>query len=249
MTAQLSCCILQPSFIPWLGWFDIVDQVDVCVFLDDVEFSKQSWQQRNRIRTVKGLEFLSIPVRSASRSGQLINEVELAGIGFITSFAGKVKASYADAPHYSRLGEGFSERLVKSSCSGRLVDVNLGMVHWFSDLLQLNTEFVLASDMRINGKRGERVAAICQAVGADRYLSPLGAREYLREDYESFESRSVSVELHQYVHPTYRQMHAPFMPYASSLDVLMMVGPEAMSVVRKGRRKACGLFDDKGVLL
>lgn len=233
-----SCCILQPTFLPWMGWFDLVDQVDVFVVLDDAQFSKQSWQQRNRIRTARGLEYLSIPVKSAGRMGQAIDEVALSDQGFVESFSGRIRAAYEGAPYFSSVEPEFSSVLRECAKSELLIDVNMGIIAWLCSALELEKTVVRASALGVSGRRGERVAALCEAVDANRYVSPVGAKEYLTHDYDHFEARSISVELQGYVHPEYRQLHQPFIPYASTLDLLMMQGSQSMTTIRSGRRSS-----------
>jgi hypothetical protein len=224
-----------------MGWFDLVDQVDVFVVLDDAQFSKQSWQQRNRIRTARGLEYLSIPVKSAGRMGQAIDEVALSDQGFVESFAGRIRTAYEGAPYLSTVEPEFSSVLRECAKSELLIDVNMGIIAWLCSALELEKEVVRASALGVSGKRGERVAALCEAVDAYRYVSPLGAKEYLTHDYRHFEARSISVELQGYVHPEYRQLHQPFIPYASTLDLLMMQGSQSMTTIRSGRRRSTSL--------
>lgn len=241
MTAPLTCCVMQPSFLPWLGWFDLLDQSDILVVLDDAQFSKQSWQQRNRIRSSRGLEYLSIPVKTAGLMGQAINEVRIAESSFVDSFTGRILASYRDAPHFPSFGPPFSSILRKSASSGMLIDINIGVLTWLCSVLELEIEVVRASELGVAGRRGERVASLCEAVGAARYLSPMGAKDYLVEDLVYFDDRSLVVELHGYVHPEYRQLHQPFIPHACTLDLLMMHGKDSMSIIRSGRREATRL--------
>ena len=85
--------IAQPTFLPWMGWFDLADQVDALILLDDVAFSKQSWQQRNRIRTRNGLEFLIVPVKTSGRLGQKISDCELAGQSFAVKLGKTLQAN------------------------------------------------------------------------------------------------------------------------------------------------------------
>ena len=224
-----------------MGWFDLVDQVDVFVVLDDAQFSKQSWQQRNRIRTARGLDYLSIPVKSAGRMGQAIDEVALSDQGFVESFACRIRAAYEGAPYFSSVEPEFLSVLRECAKSELLIDVNMGFIAWLCSALELEKEVVRASALGVSGRRGERVAALCEAVDANRYVSPVGAKEYLTHDYDHFEARSISVELQGYVHPEYRQLHQPFIPYASTLDLLMMQGSQSMTTIRSGRRSSTSL--------
>jgi hypothetical protein len=241
--APLTCCVLQPTFLPWLGWFDIVDQVDLVVTLDDAAFSKQSWQQRNRIRTERGLEFVTVPVRTAGRLGQPIDEVHISSPAFVDTVMGRIQQNYRRAPYYPHLSARLHDVLRKASESGLLCQVNVAVNELLMDELGIVTPSVRASSLGVNGARGERVAAICEAVGAGQYLSPLGAADYLREDRESFDRRGIDVVLHAYEHPRYRQQHDPFEPYASVVDLLFNEGPGSLEIIRGGRRDPRPLND------
>lgn len=234
--SPLTCCILQPTFLPWLGWFDLVDQSDLLVILDDAAFSKQSWQQRNRIRTERGLEFVTVPVRTAGRLGQPIDEVSIASPDFVNSVMGRIRQNYRKAPYFRDFSARLHDVLIQATHSGLLCEVNVAVNDFLMQELGITTPTVRAASLGVNGVRGERVAAICETVGAVKYLSPLGAAEYLFEDRTSFEQRGIEVLLHSYDHPTYLQQHDPFEPYASVVDLLLNEGPSALEILRSGRR-------------
>lgn len=235
---EFTICIMQPSFLPWLGWFDIVDQCDSLVILDDVSFSKQSWQQRNRIRTSKGLEYLTVPVQTAGRLGQSIDQTETSGDSFVERILGKVLHAYRRAPYFDRYYPGFADCLATSATSGRLASLNVGLLRWLLAELGLSPSIQFSSQMGAKGRRGWRVADLCNRAGATRYLSPAGAEAYLREDSEAFGSTGIAVELHAYEHPEYRQQFEPFIGYASTIDLLFNEGPNSLPTVRSGRRDA-----------
>jgi WbqC-like protein len=231
-----TCVISQPTFLPWLGWFDLADQADVMVILDDVQFSKQSWQQRNRIRTPAGLEFLTVPVKR--NLGQLIIDCELADEPFAPKMLRSIHGNYARAPFFADAYEGFATTMTEAAQTGRLVELNCNLIAWMAARLAVKTPMIRASTLGAGGQRGEHVAAICESVGADRYLSPAGAEDYLVEDRAAFERRGTSVWLHVYEHPEYQQRFAPFIPYASAIDLIFNAGPTAPDVMRSGRRPA-----------
>lgn len=156
--------ILQPTFLPWLGWFDIVDQADALVILDDVAFSKQSWQQRNRIRTLNGLEYATVPVRSAGRLGQAILDVEINDARFAGKLERKIAGSYARAPYLKALFPGFCQALREAAAPGRLSELNLGLIKWF---FRLGHPHALANQQhRASGRQARR--ARCGPVRARR---------------------------------------------------------------------------------
>lgn len=228
--------ICQPTFLAWCGWFDLADQVDLLILLDDVAFSKQSWQQRNRIRTSAGLSYISVPVRSAGRLGQRIADTELADTLFVQKVVRTIAQNYSRAPHFDRYFPEFSAVLTRSAASGMLATLNCGLIEWLAGCLGVVTPRVRSSELDVSGKRGAYVARLCEAVGAARYLSPLGAEEYLLEDQTEFTERSIWVGLHEYEHPVYRQCFQPFVPYASVLDLLLNEGAAAGDIMRSGRR-------------
>ncbi len=233
--------ILQPTFLPWLGWFDIVDQVDMLIMLDDVAFDKRSWQQRNRLRTAHQLEYVTVPVRSAGRSGQPILDVEISDPRFAVKLERTITGSYARTPYYESLFPAFCQILWEFSSTGLLSKLNLGLLGWFFSTLGILTPWQVSSRLNVAGKRGEYMAALCEALGADDYLSPMGAEAYLLEDRHAFDKRHIKVWLHEYVHPEYRQVFQPFIPYASTLDLIFNEGPRALDIIRSGRRQPLAL--------
>lgn len=238
MVMGKTCVISQPTFLPWLGWFDLADQSDVMIILDDVPFSKQSWQQRNRIRTRNGLEFLSVPVKTVGRFGQRILDCELADQAFVEKMLKSLRANYAKAPFFSNAIDELATTMEAAAATNSLVELNCAIISWMADRLGITTPMIRASTLRAGGERGEHVAAICECVGADHYLSPAGAESYLVEDKGAFDRRGISVWIHVFEHPQYVQRFAPFMPYASALDLIFNVGPAAPEVMRSGRRPA-----------
>lgn len=230
------CAILQPTFLPWLGWFNLMDQSDLLVVLDDVAFSKQSWQQRNRIRTSKGLEILTVPIKTSGRFGQEIRSCELVDHSFVPKMVRTIYANYSKAPFFRENIDEFVSTIEGATRTKRLVELNCSLIAWMATKLQILTPTIRASTLRAGGDRGEHVAAICECVGSDHYISPVGAEQYLLEDKCSFDRRGIKVSIDVYEHPQYVQRFSPFMPFASALDLIFNVGPAAGNVMRSGRR-------------
>jgi hypothetical protein len=228
--------ILQPTFLPWAGWFDLVDQADQLIVLDDVAFSKQSWQQRNRIRTSEALSYVTVPVRSAGRLGQCILDTELANTIFVDKLLRTISGNYGRAQYFTRYYPELCRVVKASASSGMLSELNCGLIDWLAEQLGVKTPRVRSSELGVEGKRGEYVARLCEYAGASRYLSPAGAEDYLIEDKVEFDNRFIAVDLHVYEHPVYRQCFQPFVPYASVLDLLLNEGDAAGDIMRSGRR-------------
>ena len=240
--------ISQPTFLPWLGWFDLADQADLFVILDTVAFSKQSWQQRNRIRTQNGLEYLSVPVKTSGRFGQQIKDCEIVNQVYLVKMIKSVHINYIRAPFFESVYSDFINTMQTAASSNRLADLNIALIFWMSKYLDISTKMVLASTLNVSGQRGEYVAAICECMGAHRYLSPLGSEGYLLEDRRSFERRDVEVFIQMYEHPEYAQQFKPFIPFASTLDLIFNLGPTAGAVMRSGRRVSRPLFENKQIM-
>ncbi len=236
--------IMQPTYLPWVGYFDLLDQADVFVFLDDVHFSRQSWQQRNRIRTAKGLEWLTVPVLRKGRGGQLIRDVELnARVPFAEKHLRSVSLNYGRAPHFAEHFEQFGAVLRSAAATGRLVELNISLIDWLASQFDIATRRVRSSGLGAAGERSALLLDICRRVGADAYLSPRGALTYLVEDHRLFEQGGLPVFVHSYEHPEYAQVYRPFIPFASAIDLLFAVGPESLKIIRSGRRRPFALAE------
>jgi hypothetical protein len=240
------CVISQPTFLPWLGWFDLADQADVMVILDDVAFSRQSWQQRNRIRTARGLEFVTVPVKTAGRLGQRIDETEVADSHLVRKLIGSLRANYGRTPGAASILAELEALVTDAIATGKLVELNCALIGWIASRLEIETPMVRASTLASGGQRGEHVAELCQKLGAAHYLSPAGAEQYLIEDRQFFESRCIGVWIHVYEHPQYTQCFSPFMSFACALDLIFNEGPRAPAIMRSGRRAARPLARSAG---
>ena len=229
----MKVAISQPTYLPWIGYLDLIDQVDLFVILDNVQFAKQTWQQRNRIRTAAGLQWLTVPVKS--HLGQLINEVEIRKPDFHVDHLRAIELAYRRAPHFQTYFEGISSRLAKRE-SSFLVDLSVSVLAGFMEALAIKTPLVRASSLGQSGKRTELLANLCSVLGANEYVSPAGSAVYLLGEQDLLTSRGIGLSFHHYEHPTYQQLHKPFMPFASAIDLLFNEGAEGRNIIRSGRK-------------
>lgn len=241
----MRAAIMQPTYLPWLGYLDLMDQVDVFVLLDDVEFSRQSWQQRNRVRTADGLIWLTVPVVTKGRQHQRILEVEMADPDFVRRHRRILRDAYSRTTRPEVLAA--TERAMERSAStGLLVEVNLACLEVLRDAFGVVTPTVRSSDVAHEGGRSDRLVSLLGSLGADEYLAPPGSQGYLSQDAAAFATAGIDVLVHEYEHPTYRQLHEPFLPYASALDAALAVGSDAAGIMRSGRRPPSPLGPDEG---
>jgi hypothetical protein len=227
--------ISQPTYLPWMGYFDLIDQVDAFVFLDNVQFEKQSWQQRNRIKTPAGLQWLTVPVQHRGRFGQLINEVEIRDAGFWRRHLRAIELNYRRAPYFDKYFENLSAK-VHSHSPALLAELNVSLIEWMMEALGVSSPLYRASRLMLTGRRTELLAKICNKLGADEYLSPIGSAGYLLNELDVLLDSGVEVLFQHYEHPQYGQMFAPFCANASALDLIFNEGEMSLQILRSGRR-------------
>jgi hypothetical protein len=229
--------IMQPTYIPWVGYFDLMDQVDIFVLLDTVQFSYQSWQHRNRIRTESGLRWLTIPVPRGSHPGQRLDSVAIAEVPKVPdSHVNAITAAYRKAPYFDGVFSPLVTALREGWLTGRLTGVTVPLLVHLAAQLGIETKIAISSSMPADGDRSGRLVALCRTFQATTYLSPLGSVAYLRDEVGKFDAAGITVVVHDYEHPQYSQLFAPFLPYASVIDLIFNVGDDALAVIRSGRR-------------
>ena len=224
--------ILQPSYLPWLGYLDQIACVDAFVFYDDVQYDSGGWRNRNRIRTAapEGWSWLTIPVSHDGFPARL-DEV---AIDEHRDWRGKhrkaIHNAYARAQHAGMIDE-FLGPVLDGARTNRLIDVSIASVRTLTSAFGIRTRMYRSSELGVGGGRNSRLIDICRVLGADQYLSGDAARSYL--DVAAFASAGIGVLWQNYRHPTYPQVYRPFISHLSALDALLNVGPAAASFVGK----------------
>lgn len=231
----MKIAIAQPTYLPWLGYFDLLDQVDQFVFLDSVQFEKRSWQQRNRIKTPTGLQWMTVPVISRGKRSQRIAEAEIEE-EFWHDHLRSIEMNYRRAPFFERYYGAIQELLPLAASTSNLATLTIGLVRWFAQIMDIRTPMLRSSELDVQGKRTELLTEICVSLGATSYLSPLGSVEYLVNDLPIITGRGIEVGFQHYEHPLYQQLFPPFQPYASALDLLFNEGENSLAIIRSGRR-------------
>lgn len=226
--------IMQPTYLPWLGYFNLIARSDAFVFLDDVEFSRQSWQQRNRIIVDDRILWLTVPVLTTGRYGQRINEVEIQNsLPWRRKQLVTLAESLAKAPFKQPVIDRISSIMVNGY--SKLSELNIALIKSICDFIGLQTPMHMASDLGCIGGRSDRLLAMCAALGATDYLSPAGSRDYLAND-GVFSAAGFPVSFQSYTPPIYRKsvvLDAGTFP--SIVDALAWVGPSAtIEMVSKG---------------
>ena len=209
--------ISQPTFVPWLGYFDIIKKSDIFVFLDNVKFEKRSWQMRNKIKmsinNKEEEEWIRIPTKSGSNA--IIKDVLIDNTQKWREEHLKKFSSYygKDFEKNNFLNEIYEKKWEK------LVDFNIEFIEKCCNYLGIKTKFRRASELNSQGKKSELLLNICLEMKSCQYLSTIGAKEYLDKDKEMFESKNIEIIYHEYDHPKYKQKGKRFIEKLSILDL------------------------------
>jgi hypothetical protein len=221
--------ILQPSYIPWRGYFDQIRRADLFIFYDDVQYDKHGWRNRNQIKTAQGKQWLTVPVHSKGvTEGIPIKDVRIDwSRPWAKNHLKGLTFAYQRAPHfhaYLPLLESFYNR--RDEC---LADFTIETSILLSRELGItSTRFLRSSQLPdIDGLKTDRLIQILKQVGARRYISGPSAHDYIEP--EKFERAGITLEYMEYNYPEYPQLYPPFDPYVTILDLLFMTGKEALN--------------------
>ncbi|MEW6181576.1 MAG: WbqC family protein [Bacillota bacterium] len=213
--------ITQPTYLPWLGYFNQMACADTFIFLDSVQFEKSSWQQRNRLKGPNGDFWLTVPVLTKGRSRQLIKDVEITDERWTMKHFKTMKYLYAKAPFFRDVIDLFADIYQKRW--EKLIDLNLAIIFMLAAKLGLSPRFHLSSELGGKGKKVDLLIQLCEKVGATHYMSGQAAKAYIDQD-NRFGNHGITLEYHDFPHPRYPQLHGPFVSHLSMVDAVMNVG-------------------------
>ncbi|QLK25956.1 WbqC family protein [Natrinema zhouii] len=216
---ERTIAIHQPNYLPWIGYFHKIRRSDVFVFLDDVEYTSQSWINRNKIKTPDGWTWLTVPVRGSDGP---IKAVDVAGDAWRDTHRKSLQQNYGKAACFDEFADLFEETYAQSWDS--LCELNVHLTRAIADRIGLECQFVRSSELDVTATNAERIVRLCDELDADRYLSGEGARSYL--DRARFEARDISLEYQSVSQPRYEQRFDGFVPELSIVDALMNVGSD-----------------------
>ncbi len=216
--------ILQSSYIPWKGYFDIINSVDEFILYDDVQYTARDWRNRNRVKTAQGLVWLTVPVRHEGRS-QRLAEARAVDSSWRRRHWRTWQTSYGRAAYFREYRE-WLEALYLGSDETRLSEINAAFIRAICTVLGMRTRVSWSSDYRLVEGRTERLVDLCRQAGATVYLSGPAAQAYIRP--EAFAEAGIGLRWMSYDgYREYPQLHGPFEHRVSILDLLLNTGAEA----------------------
>lgn len=223
MTKRIA--IVQSNYIPWIGYFQLINSVDEFVLFDDVQFTRRDWRNRNKIKTSNGAQWLTIPVESKGNYFQKIKDVRVVDSNWRGNHWANIKNNYNKAPFFDEIAEILNSPYHLDN-SINLSEINYQFILAINEYVGVKTKLSWSSDYHLEDERSERLASIALQAGASTYVSGPSAKSYL--DIEPFESNGLSVEWFNYgKYDAYPQLWGDFIPDLSIIDLLMNSGAKS----------------------
>ena len=221
--------IHQPQYLPWLGYIHKMIQADVFCYLDNVQYKKNEWQNRNRIKTAQDWQWITVPV--SFRFPQKINEVEINNsVNWKKKHLQALTTNYSKAPYFKDYMGPLEDIFTKEW--DLLSELNIGLLEHLRKFLNLNDKpAVLASSLDLRDDPTDRLIDICKLLGADAYLAGQDGAIYM--DLERFKDNGIAVVTQDFRHPVYSQPFGDFQSHMSVVDLLFNCGPDSLEVIRK----------------
>ena len=213
---------MQPTFLPWLGYFNLISRVDLFVILDSVQFESRSWQQRNKI-LINGIsKWSTIPVTLPLGIATKINQVEINREHFSAEkFKSTIFHAYGKNHGYSYIESEIFPLITDEEKF--LSDMNLRIIEKITQDLKISTKFLKSSELQAVGSKADLILNICKEVKSKVYISPIGSQTYL-DDFQGFEQNAIELEYQDYQHPVYSQGKREFISHLSIIDAIANIG-------------------------
>ena len=225
------CAIMQPTYLPWLGYFELMARSDIFVFFDDVQFIKKSWHHRNKIKANDQELLLTIPVLSKGKRGQKINEVLINNKeNWKSKHLKSIELNYKKAPYFNNYFEDLKAIYLKDH--ELLFDFTRELILFLKDSFKINTPVINSSDLNTEGKNEVKVTQICKKINCTTLYNTGGAKEVL--DASILNKEGINVVFQEYKHPEYKQLGRKFLPYVSALDLLFNEGDKSLEIIKSG---------------
>lgn len=240
MDAGKRVAIVQSNYIPWKGYFDLIAACDEFILLDDVQYTRRDWRNRNKIKTPAGVQWMTIPVEVKGKYHQRVRDVVVSDPDWARKHWRTLAQNYGRAPHFREFASAVERWYDAAAAMRLLTDINEHFLRSLSGTLGITTPIRRSVEFTLADGATERLVALCTQVGARAYLSGPAAKAYL--DTARFSQAGISVEWMNYDgYLEYPQLFPPFDHGVTALDLLFNTGPEAwrfMKFAGRGRDDA-----------
>lgn len=211
--------ILQSNYVPWKGYFDLINDADIFVYYDEVQYTKNDWRNRNRIYTKNGLQWITIPI-PADAVKKKISEVDIHDKSWQEQHHKTISMGYSKAPYFEQLKPILEDTYLHYQWN-KLIDVDRYLIEKISRMIGIDTRFIDSKDLVLEGDRVERLIHLLKQLKADTYISGPAAKAYLEGSEKQFEEAGIDLKFKDYGgYPTYPQLKEPFENSASIIDLL-----------------------------
>ena len=218
--------LMQPTYFPWLGYFNLIKQSDIFVLYDTVQLTKRSWQVRNKIKSNSKELYLTIPIcKTNHRDNLLINQAEINyNVNWVEKHLNNIKHSYSKTPHFEEIYPYIEKILITKP--KYLIDITINLIIDITKLLDIKTKIIISNDIDYEGKKDEALISICKKLNVNNYLSVKGSQNYILKGENLFTKNNINLIWHEYNHPKYTQVKGNFIPYLGIIDALFNIGIE-----------------------
>tara|TARA_B100001750_G_scaffold117299_1_gene92994 strand:- start:341 stop:1024 length:684 start_codon:yes stop_codon:yes gene_type:complete len=219
--------IRQPGYMPNLGFFKKIQSCDIFVFLDDAQFAKDGFDNRNRIKSSDGVAWITVPL-ARPVFGKKMNEVLISyETDWQSIHCNQIYQNYKSAPFFFSYWPDIEKIL---TCKHKkLIDLNFQLIEYFNHILGITTKTIKSSELVVNQTKTERLIEICSKLNATCYISGITGKDYL--DEKLFLNSGIKLTYEHFIHPTYGQLHGNFIDNLSIIDLLMNEGPRSQKII------------------
>ncbi|SDH15097.1 WbqC family protein [Roseospirillum parvum] len=232
----------QPVYLPWLGLFHKIALADSFVSFNQVQYQSKDWNNRNKIKTPQGALWLSVPVKKKGRLERLYTDIEIDNeTPWSRKHWGSLKGAYSKSRHFKKYAD-FFEDTYNNREFRTLVELNEYMLEWFIDQLGIKVKTTTMDKHCFSGKKSGLVLDMCQKMGANHYIFGEQGRDYANID--EFKASGVVPHFQSYSHPTYPQLHGPFISHLSIVDLLFNHGEDSLDILMSGNIDRSQLLQD-----
>lgn len=226
--------IVQSNYIPWKGYFDLIAAVDEFVLYDEMQYTRRDWRNRNKIKTPKGAEWLTVPVIVKGKYHQRICDTEIQGQDWRRSHWNAIQVNYRRAPHFDAIAS-LIEPFYTSAGHTHLSALNRSFIERIARYLSIGTKISMSSNYRLIEGKSERLADLTAQAGGGIYVSGPAAKDYL--DESAFSKRGIDVIWFDYSdYPEYPQLWGDFIHGVTILDLLLNCGADAHIFMKFGEK-------------
>ncbi|MEW5819704.1 MAG: WbqC family protein, partial [Cyanobacteriota bacterium] len=218
-----------PNYIPWKGYFEIIDLVDEFILLDDTQYTRRDWRNRNKIKTQNGLKWLTIPIENKGNYYKNINEIKIAHKNWNKDHWKTILHNYSKAKYWKTYKDLFEELYLTCNYI-HLNTINYKFITAINKILNITTKVTLASSFNFKGNKSEKLLYICKKTNAKEYLSGPKAKNYL--DINLFKQEKIAIKWKEYInYPEYSQLYLPFEHNVSIIDLILNEGPDSKKFI------------------